>query len=136
MPPPDPRVVLRREAPRRPFVDLRAAGLRVPVLALRAVVPVDLRAVVPLDFAARVVLVLRVPDDARFAVERLAGEPFAREPLELLAELADRALPPVPELPVPSSHLPDITRCAASATASAISEPSLDALATIVLAAA
>ena len=133
MPPPDPRVVLRREALRRPFVDLRVAGLRVPVLALRAVVPVDLRAVVPLDLAARVVLVLRVPDDARVAVERFAVEPFAREPL--LAELAARPSPAVPE-PLESSHLPDMTRWAASATASAISDPSLDALATIVLAAA
>jgi hypothetical protein len=114
-------------------VDLRAAGLRVLVPALRAVAPVDLRAVVPLDFAAPVVLVLRVPDDARFVVERFAVELFAREPL--LAELAARPSPAVPEPPV-SSHLPDITRCAASATASAISDPSLDALATIVLAAA
>jgi hypothetical protein len=62
-----------------------------------------------------------------FAVERLAAGFFALERFVLLAAACG----------VPSSvHLPDRTRCAASATASAISEPSLDALETIVLAAA
>jgi hypothetical protein len=111
-------------------VVLRAFALRVPVPALRAVVVLDLLAVVPLDFAARVVLALRVPVDARFDVERFEVELFARDPLDAL-----RPSPAVPDPPL-SSHLPDMTRCAASATASAISDPSFDALATIVLAAA
>lgn len=41
-----------------------------------------------------------------------------------------------PVAPSSSAHLPDSTRCAASATASAISEPSLEALVIIVVAAA
>jgi hypothetical protein len=52
----------------------------------------------------------------------------------LLAPARDAdADPPLPVLL--SDHLPDITRCAASATASAISEPNLVALATMLLAA-
>jgi hypothetical protein len=66
----------------------------------------DLRA--PLDFFARLPLLLR-------------ADP------ELLPELA-LALPSI-------VHLPDITRCAASATASAIKLPSLVALAIMLLAA-
>ena len=88
--------------------DLVAAVLRVPL---------DLR--VPVA-ALRVPLALRVPvlrdEVARCAVER------DEEP----------EVPPLSS----SVHLPDITRCAASATASAISEPRRDALETIVLAAA
>ena len=78
---------------------------------------------------------LRAVDD--FARERVA---FAREPVALRAPLV-RELPEVeaddePVLALPSTvHFPDITRCAASATASAISEPSLVALATTLLAA-
>ena len=131
------------------LVVLRAAGLRV-VVDLRAVPPVELpdaedarpevlrddarEPVEPVedDFAAlaRLVppLLLRVP--------LLLREP----PLLLLREDAERrAVEPEDELELPlssSAHLPDITRCAASATASAISEPRRDALETIVRAAA
>jgi hypothetical protein len=82
----------------------------------------------------------REPDD--FAREPLDREldDFAREPADLRAPLLredeDDEPEPVPALALPSiDHLPDITRCAASATASAISEPSLVALATTLLAA-
>jgi hypothetical protein len=86
-------------------------------------------------------------DFARVAVDRAPG--FARAvaglaelaPAELrlpLVELSDRPLPEVDLSPISSSapvHLPDITRCAASATASAISEPSRVALDIMLLAA-
>lgn len=72
-----------------------------------------------------------------------AREPEARDPLE--RELAERDPPreldevppePPPEDSLsPSLHRPDITRCAASATASAIKEPSRVALDIIELAA-
>jgi hypothetical protein len=80
----------------------------------------------------------REPDD--FAREPLDREldDFAREPPDLRAPLLREDDEPelVPALALPSiDHLPDITRCAASATASAISEPSLVALATTLLAA-
>lgn len=69
----------------------------------------DVRAFVPLDFARALVL---------------------RPPAGLRAPLAAALVPP------PSvDHLPDIMRCAASATASAISEPSFVALAATLLAA-
>ncbi|MFL6763892.1 MAG: hypothetical protein ACJ8FO_01705 [Sphingomicrobium sp.] len=75
---------------------------------------------------------------ARFAVERFAVERFAddlRAPPLLRAAL-DEEREPVLALAEPSVvHLPDMTRCAASATASAISVPSLVALATTLLAA-
>jgi hypothetical protein len=79
------------------------------------------------------------PDVDDFALDELG----LRALLERDPELDLRALPPrdeledEPELLDPSSvvHLPDITRCAASATASAISEPSLVALAITLLAA-
>jgi hypothetical protein len=66
-------------------------------------------------------------DDLRFAVERFAVERLA---VERFVELAAFTAPPS------SAHFPERTRWAASATASAISEPSFDALETIVLAAA
>ena len=86
--------------------------------------PLERFALVPDAFARPVVDFPAPPDFARDAVdlERLPVDfrfPAPREELE--AEL----------LPVPDSsvaHLPDSTRCAASATASAISEPSLVAL--------
>ncbi len=70
----------------------------------------------------------------RFAVDRFAVDRFAlvlRAPLRRgdddVAE---------PELALPSTvHLPDMTRCAASATASAINDPSFVALAMTLLAA-
>jgi len=103
--------------------------------------------------AADARLLLAPPDDfarddpdflaavPRLAVLRFAVEPFAVE--RLAVDLRAPLLRPdedepalVPVLALPSTvHLPDITRWAASATASAISEPSLVALATTLLAA-
>jgi hypothetical protein len=59
---------------------------------------------------------------ARFALLLLAGFDALLEPVEAVVELS-------------IDHLPDITRCAASATASAMIEPSLVALETTLLAA-
>ncbi len=129
--PPRERDVVERLA-----VDLRALLLRaVPLLA--APVRLLLRAV-PL-LAAPVPLLFdelerepELPDLAErvpllFArVDFLA--PLEREPVDrdLLAPLLLEREPP-PDLPLPEScssdHEPDITRCAASATASAIKEP-------------
>ena len=82
------------------------------------------------DFAREVVERFAVE---RFAVERLAVERFAlvlREPL-----LRDEdAEPPLLD-PASGLHLPDMTRWAASATASAMIEPSLVALAMTLVAA-
>jgi hypothetical protein len=92
--------------------DLRAVDERLaPALADLERVAVDFFAV---DFRAPVEL---------FAVDLRAG--FDAAPLELVDVLADPSI----------DHLPDITRCAASATASAIIEPSLVALDTTLLAA-
>ena len=117
-------------------------------------VPLDLRAAderlepVPADFA-RVVDDFFAPPLARDAVERFAVELCApplldrfaaeRDALDLRAPLerAD-ALPDDPELEELApllDILPDITRCAASATASAMIVPSLVALAVSALAA-
>ena len=102
--------------------------------------------------------VFAAPPPARFAVERLAGDlrvapalaDFARVAVERFAvdlraveRLAVDFRAPVDALLEPDEaeaepsidHLPDMTRCAASATASAINEPSLVALETTLLAA-
>lgn len=107
-------------------LDFFAAGLRAA----------EERLVPPLDDLARVEVDLAV---LRLAVERFAVDRFAeglRAPPDLFAALLrlepddDPELPPELELAVPSiDHLPVMTRCAASATASAIREPSLVALA-------
>jgi hypothetical protein len=121
----------------------REAVERERVLVLRAVPPaafrvpadfaVEERALVPADLA-RVVLAFLVPDEARFAPARDDVARFARVLVERRAELE---APPLSALdPLSSVHLPDSTRCAASATASAIREPNFDALETTVLAAA
>jgi hypothetical protein len=108
---------------------------RAEVLRLRVLAP---------GFAA---VLAAVPD----LVERLAPEaedlarvdeaflaPLLRAPVDDLAPLLRDVVPlrDDEELLEPSSapHLPDITRCAASATASAMSEPSLVALAIMLLA--
>ena len=95
--------------------------------------------------ALRVPLERVVPeaeDLARVELDLRAPPLFAAEPLE--RPLADLRAPPLraeddvpePVLALPSTvHLPVITRCAASATASAIKEPSLVALAMTLLAA-
>jgi len=77
---------------------------------------------------------LLAPPLDRFAVERDPDD------LRLLPELPGEDVDPDPELVPPvepslDDHLPDITRCAASATASAISEPSFAALEATLLAA-
>jgi len=110
---------------------LRAGFFAAPVAALLARAVGALRAVL-----ARVDPV--VEDFARdevafFAVLRLALDRFAlvlRAPLLRDADEVELA----PELSS-ALHLPDITRCAASATASAINVPSLVALAITLLAA-
>jgi len=72
----------------------------------------------------------------RFAVERLAVERLAADLRALLRADVERDEPPELALALPSIvHLPDMTRCAASATASAINVPSFVALATTLLAA-
>ena len=108
-------------------------------------------------FAAPPEADLREPDAAFAPLDRLAPllDDFARveadlrapplpdrEPLDLRAPLLrddvedDEEPELAPALAVPSIvHLPDMTRCAASATASAMSEPSLVALAMTLLAA-
>jgi hypothetical protein len=156
VPPPE---LPRRERELPPFErELLLRGLAAPVERFAAVlrVPVDLRAVpdltaVPdlravderlapeLDGFARDV-VFFVPVE-RFAVERDVVDlrvpddfraPLDRVELPLDADDPELALPVV----APSiDHLPDITRCAASATASAMIEPSLVALETTLLAA-
>jgi len=119
-----------------------------------------LRLAVLRGLAAVVRDVFAAPVVARLAVARLAGalravddrlaEGFAaaeraevdlravdlRAPVARFAAGLDALLDPAEVEAEPSiDHLPDITRCAASATASAISEPSLVALETTLLAA-
>jgi hypothetical protein len=123
--------------------DLRAPALRVVLRAgfdaaverlaagLRAV---DARAVRLVDDFARAEAGFFAV--LRFAVERFADERVVvdlRAPVPRPDADADE---PLLALVLPSiDHLPVITRCAASATASAISEPSLVALAIMLVAA-
>jgi hypothetical protein len=101
---------------------------------------------VPFDGALRVALDRLEPEDEDF-LARVAPD-LRAPPVLALRELLDlppldlRAPPlrdddePLLTLALPSTvHLPDMTRCAASATASAMSEPSLVALAMTLLAA-
>jgi hypothetical protein len=115
----------------RGFAPLLAAA------ALRKELADDFRAEAAVeDFAREPLAALAAPP--RLPVERLAVERLAppREPADLFA-------PPPPDDEEPelvlalasTDQLPDMMRCAASATASAISEPSLVALATMLLAA-
>jgi hypothetical protein len=105
-------------------VELFAAGLRDAV-----------------DRAAPAVLAFARDPVAFFAVLRLAVERLAvlRAPVDLRVVpslVEERVEEPELALALPSiDHLPDMTRCAASATASAINEPSLVALAIMLLAA-
>jgi hypothetical protein len=108
--------------------DLRAPDDRVPVAADFAAVDVD-----------RLAAGFRAAVD-RFAVEREAVDlraPLERpEPPLLLPRDDEVAEPPLLLLAEPSNdHFPLITRCAASATASAMSEPSLVAVDATALAA-
>jgi hypothetical protein len=124
--------------------------VRLPREAVVPVLRVERLAVVPLFFAALVrdlappeeAAAERVPVDffavERFAVERLAVEPLLVERLAVdrfavEREEEPRLVAPEDDAPAPlssSDHLPDSTRCAASATASAISEPRRVALET------
>lgn len=151
--PPRPRVLEPRDRipPLRDFVLRFAAvlreGLAAPVAreaaGLAAVerleaVPADLArvAVLRVPAALRAPVVLRVPLALRVPVERL-DDVLLRPPVAR----ADARVPLLreePELVLASPsrvHLPDITRCAASATASAMIEPSLVALDTTLVAA-
>jgi hypothetical protein len=137
-------------APVDRFADVLRAPVDLPVpIALRVAVdlrvPVDLRAaderVAPeVDDLAREDVDFFAPverdDVERFAVER---DPAAlRVPVDLLVPRLEAADDPELALalePSVGDHLPDITRCAASATASAMIEPSLVALETTLLAA-
>jgi hypothetical protein len=118
--------VVERFAVERLAVERFAAGLRAADVRLAPAVA---------DFA-------REPVE-RFAVERFAVERFAVERLAVERFAVDLRAPPradEPELvlalaPPSIDHLPDMTRCAASATASAISEPSFVALDATLLAA-
>ena len=129
----------------RDRVDFRAVDLRA-ALGFAFANAVFARVVVAF-FAALARELVELLAVARFAVERFAVERFAVErfAVERLAverlrvvdlRAAVRARPPVlPPVPSSTVHLPDITRCAASATASAISEPNLVALAIMLVAA-
>jgi hypothetical protein len=149
-----------REVVRRRAVDLRAVDLRavdfravdLRAVDLRAVDfrAVDLRAVLglarlaveraaPALFARDAVDFLRVVDALRFVVARLRVPAFLRV-LVLRAPVEREVRDDPPELaaaaePLSSLHLPLITRCAASATASAIIDPNLVALDTMLVAA-
>jgi hypothetical protein len=110
-----------------PAVVALAGGLRAADARL---LPADAFARVAVDFFAPLLL----------AADRLAAGRFALDFREVpLRDEDERDVEP-PELdPEPALastvHLPDITRCAASATASAMSEPSLVALCITLLAA-
>lgn len=106
--------VVRLFVPVLPRADFEAVFRAVPVLFLAAA-PVFVFAV-DLDFV----------DVERLAVERLAVDFFAVErPVVLRPVLV---APAAAAPPSSAGHLPDITRSAASETASAISDPSLVAL--------
>jgi hypothetical protein len=105
---------------------LRALVFRAGVL--RAAAPLALFAVDARDFVA---------DDLALVVDLRAGD-FRALDLGVPVERAELRFVELALL-VPASssaHLPERTRCAASATASAISDPSFEALVTIVVAAA
>jgi hypothetical protein len=114
-----------------PPVERFAAGLRFAEAVLEP----------PLDDLARLVFALEPVEVAREPLERVelerADEARPEDLLERPDELRDEPEPLLPELPLDASslHLPLITRCAASATASAMIEPSLVALDTMLLAA-
>ena len=126
------RVLVRRLAVLRGFAAVLPDVFAAPPLARFAVErfagdfrAVDDRVAAPVDFA-RVEL-------ARLAVDLRAVERFAVDLRAGFAELLDA--PDDVEADPSIDHLPDITRCAASATASAMSAPSLVALDAIALAA-
>src|SRR4029079_10970735 len=141
LPPPDvPRpvgrlraVVLRRAGALR--AGLAAAGVFVAPVERFAVVDrftagfraVDERVDAPVEDFARVDADLRVVPERELAALRVPVDLRAVDlrPLPVRARYSD---PLELEVDPSSDHLPDITRCAASATASAMIEPSLVAL--------
>jgi hypothetical protein len=128
---------VRRRAVERRF---RAGALRASLAAPLVFAALVLRFAAD-RFAAglRAADVRLEPAVERLAVERFAVDRFAvrRLAVDLRAPLRDEPVDDVARAGEPSSpaHLPDITRCAASATASAISDPNFVALAIMLLAA-
>jgi hypothetical protein len=116
------RVTPLRGFAARPDGFARALDVALRVAVVRLVPPVDDLARVEVDFLA--------------PVERELAD-FARPPLVLRVPPRDEdpVAPELSELSSIADHLPDMTRCAASATASAISEPSFVALAIMFVAA-
>ena len=122
--------MLERRAVVLRAVVFRAAGLRVVGLRAAEVVPAPVVPALDARLAGlRAVDALRVVEALRAAGLRAA---VFRVPLERddFAVVDDRLAEPLElfELELSSFHLPDITRCAASATASAMIEPSRVAL--------
>ena len=117
------RVLRERDDVARGFAVRFAAGLRT----------LDERPVLVDDFARDAGDFFAV---LRFGVDRFAADRFPGD-LRAPVRRGDDAEPePDPALALPSTvHLPDMTRCAASATASAINDPSFVALAMTLLAA-
>lgn len=122
------RVLRERDDALRGFAVRFAAGLRA----------VDERLVLVDDFArdaADFFAVLRFAVD-RFAVALFVVARFAGDLRAPVRRGDDEEPEPDPALALPSTdHFPDMTRCAASATASAIKDPSFVALAMTLLAA-
>jgi len=107
---------------------LRAGDLRAVVFLAAGLRAVDDRVLLAVGALARELVDFFAV--LRFAVERLAVD------LRAPPALADADAEPLLVLALPSIvHLPVMTRCAASATASAISEPSFVALAIMFVAA-
>lgn len=139
--PPDGRRVERERALGRRAVDLRAAGFRAVDLRLADLRAAGLRVVAGLAaleverdapaFFARVPGAFFLVPVAFFRVAVLRALLALRAPVERPA----REVAPVLALAPSSVHLPDIMRCAASATASAMIEPNLVALAIMLFAA-
>jgi hypothetical protein len=145
--PPRERVPDERERVPVPRPEALRGDLDAPV-PLDALFAPDARLEPVLDDAAREDVDLRPVDFAAEPVG-LARAEVEREPVGFARDVLDRVpddRPPRPELlddepelvlASPSTdHLPDMTRCAASATASAMMDPSLVALDTTLLAAA
>ena len=125
----EPRAALERVEPE--LADLARVPVDFPPLLSAAD---DERDPAPLDRddAARVPLEREFEEREPAAAERPRA-PVPRDVPEDDEEAEE--LEPAPLEPSSGAHLPDITRCAASATASAISDPSLVALDITLLAA-
>jgi hypothetical protein len=136
-----PPALLPRDAVLRDAVPPLPDALAAPLFAA------EVRFASAVDDFARVLVALAAPVLALVPLDRdpvdlaaVARDPLLREELERPADaLLPPREPPDDEPPLePSSpvHLPDITRCAASATASAMIDPSFVALDIMLLAAA